>query len=131
MVDTKTVIFAVILAVFVWWYWTGFSFEGFDSNTVEFVPYGCPRYGLRGDKLSLAPADRIFRGPDRHIRLSQSNGVIWEADHPPAMDGLKGCRTEQCPTNTNEFDNQDTCYKCGTWKPDPMVIPDIHPHVKN
>ena len=129
MLNNQLVVLFVVLFV-VWWFWSQ-NQEGFDSNTVEFVPYGCPRHGLRGEQLQSAPADRVFIRPDRQMRLNHTSGLMWEANHPPSMDGIPGCRKVGCPTNTNEYDNMDSCYTCGSGQPTPMVIPDIHPHVKN
>jgi len=118
------IFFVIILAI-----WVVYPFmEGFNASTNEFVPVGDVRYGLRGDKLRRVPISKYFIGPNRNIRLSQSNGMMWEADASPEEQGIPDCHKTQCPTNTNEFDSMDTCWKCGSGQQPKMAIPDIHSH---
>lgn len=106
----------------------GKSTESFNADGTEFPPVGCPRYGLRGDKLRSSDIANWYIRPDRQIRLNHSSGEMWQANRTPTQDGIKGCYKVRCPIN-DEYDSLDTCWKCGSDCLQKMKIPDIHPHV--
>ena len=85
-------------------------FETFDRTGSDFVPTGCPRYGLRGDRLRTSNIDKYYMNPNLNVRLSQSNGVMWQSNYSPDQQGVPGCYKVDCP-QINEFD-LDTCWKC-------------------
>ncbi len=108
--------------------------EYFDKNTVEFVALGEERYGLRGDLLRRSDIARLYMRPDRHIRLNDTSGMMYESNFKPAEEGKKGCKKTQCPEHTDEYDQLDTCWNCGHLQPYcgcryPLLkgVP-IHPH---
>ena len=105
--------------------------EYFDEKTVEFVPVGAQRYGLRSDKLKSSDIAKYYKSPYRNIVLDPTSGQMWESDNPPAVEGIPGCSQIQCPPLYNDYDPLDKCWQCGSAYPDKMKIPDIHPHVKN
>jgi len=123
--ENLILIFLVIL--FLWWL-LGFKMEMFDKTTTEFVPVGEERYGLRGDLLRSSNIDKYYIRPDRKIRLNNSHNWMYASNYTPAQENIKGCKVEKCPTNTNEYDNLDTCYQCASAYQTPMKIPDIYPH---
>ena len=119
---------AIFLAViFLWWVCKPSETEGFDEKTVEFVPVGSDRYGLRGEELRRSDIDTLYIKPDREIRLNHNGGQMWISNNTPAEEGDPNCRKVKCPCNT-EYDNEDTCWKCGDSKPEPWNIPPMHSH---
>lgn len=104
--------------------------EYFDRTTREFVPVGHPRYGLRGDLLNTVSIEDSFYPYDRKIRLSHSNADMYQSFNVPShVYGTDmACKTTKCPSGDG-YDASDTCYVCGDQELQPMVIPDIHPHV--
>ena len=123
----NNIIIAIIVVILVVWLIYPY-FEGFDSAEYALSPLSQPQYGLRGDRLRTDSIDKYYISPDRQIRLSQSNGEMWESDNTPEMDGIGGCYKVRCPPVG--YDGQDTCWKCRT-KEYRMKIPDIWPHVAN
>jgi len=123
----------VFLAILLIWFIMNSSSEGFDATGREFVPVGLDRdrYGIRGDKLRRSDIARIYINPNRQIRLNPTSGMMYESNKTPCEEGIGGCKKTPCPCNTNEYDGQDSCWNCGNAYPDPMRIPDIHPHVPN
>ncbi len=121
-------LFLVILFV---WFIMKPSSEGFDSTNTEFVPVGKDRYGLRGDLLRRSDISRLYISPNRQIRLHPSSGWMYPSNQTPCEEGIGGCRQVDCPCNTNEYDDKDTCWSCGKMEQDPWRIPPIHPHVPN
>ena len=120
----------VFLIIILVWFFFKSRTEKFDASTLAFVPVGYDRYGLRGDLLRRSSIDNIYISPNRHIALHAGGGQMWESNTPPPQDGMIGCKKTGCPTNTNEYDQRDTCWSCPTqYRPKP--IPDIHPHVPN
>lgn len=105
--------------------------EYFDQKTVEFVPVNAQRYGLRSDKIHSTDIAKYYRSPYRNIILDPTSGQMWESDRPPNAEGINGCNKISCPPLYNDYDSLDTCWQCGSAQPDKMIIPDIHPHVKN
>ena len=122
----KNLLFVFLLIVFLWWVF-GPRMEGFDSNSMEFVPLGVDRYGLRGDKLRRSSIDKYFYSPNRKVRLSHSNAWMYQGHQSPTGEGVPGCYQVPCPQNGG-YDNLDTCWKCGSQCPTAMKIPAIHPH---
>lgn len=102
--------------------------EGFDAKTVEFVPVGNDRYGLRGEKLDTYDIADLYIGPERKIALHPSSEIMWVSDFSPEEELISNCTNVSCPTNENDFDNLDTCYQCGDFKTPITNIPYIHPH---
>lgn len=86
--------------------------EGFDAHTSEFVPFGCERYGLRGDLLRRSSRDRLFIRPDRNIVLNQTSGQMWTSNVAPHEEGMLGCNKIQCPVY-GDYGKDDTCWQCG------------------
>jgi hypothetical protein len=131
-ISKEVVLIFLVIVLALWVFYPLYDgYEGFDCKGREFVPVGQPRYGLRGEPLLRSCIDKYYIRPDRQIRLSQSNNLMWESDYTPGMEGIKDCRRVSCPTNTNEFDAEDVCWKCGSSCPEKMKIPDIQPHVPN
>lgn len=106
-VNNLVFVFIIILAIFL--IIKPFT-EKFDENTMEFVPLGAQRYGLRSDPLNYRSIDSNYISANRHIRLNNAGGVMFESSNPPQG---KHCTQVNCPNNTNEFDALDTCWKCG------------------
>lgn len=102
--------------------------ENFNQDANEFVPVGSERHGLRGDMLRRSNIGRLYRNPNRQIRLSASGGDMYHSDRTPKQEGINGCKKVNCPCNTNEFDKQDTCWQCGSTGYDPQKIPAMHSH---
>ena len=105
--------------------------EYFDAKTVEFVPVGAQRYGLRSDKIHGTDIAKYYRSPYRNIILNPTSGQMWESDRPPYQEDVSGCTKISCPPLYNDYDSLDTCWQCGSFQENKMKIPDIHPHVKN
>ena len=124
MINKEYILIFLIVVLAIWVTYP--YFEGFDATGREFVDVGEVRYGLRGDKIRRVPIQKYFIRPDRNIRLSQSNGMMWESNNTPAQDGIKGCSKTQCPTNSNEFDSMDTCWSCGNKCPVDIQVPGIN-----
>nr|QBK88572.1 MAG: hypothetical protein LCMiAC01_02490 [Mimivirus LCMiAC01] len=130
--NRETIIIIIVLVVILWLLY-GRRMEGFDQDTVMFVPVGEPRYGLRGDLLDTRDIRYNYISPVRHIRLHNSNNQMWESDNPPSEEGIKDCGKVPCPINTDEYDKMDTCWKCGKVKQfcackHPLLDIDIHSH---
>ena len=87
------------------------NMEKFDAEGLVYMPVGEERHGLRGDLLNRLDISRNYIRPDRHIRLSRSNDIMYESDVPPYMEGLNKCQKVECPNN-GYFDKSDTCWKC-------------------
>jgi hypothetical protein len=128
-IDMKVIVIIIVVILIVWCVFP--LFEGYDATGTEFVPVGCSRYGMRGDKLRRASILKYFIRPDRHVRLSQTNNVMWESNNPPATEGIPDCEEVNCPENTNEYGPDDTCWMCGSDKHYYPKIPYMHPHVPN
>ena len=105
--------------------------ETFNSNATEFVPLGEQRYGLRGDKLKTSSIARLYRKPERQVTLNHGGGEMWLSDYSPSDEGIQNCKQIKCPAHHGGYDKQDTCWVCDSGCPQKMVIPYIHPHVKN
>ncbi len=103
-------------------------YEGFDSNTTEFVPVGAPRHGLRGDRLYTHDISANFLPENRLIRLSHSGGQMWEADG--TVSGQKGCKSVPCPHGTDFYSKGDTCMTCDDGSVDRMEMPGFNYHAK-
>jgi len=100
--------------------------EGFcDDYKTAFVPAGWPKYGLRGERLNVVPIDKYYLKENKHVRLSDTNNVMWMSNFPPNDEGQVGCQTVSCPTGLSV---NDTCWKC-PHEEYQVKIPDIHPHV--
>ena len=110
--NTNEIILIIAICLILFWFIYQKK-EGFDKDTVMFVPVGARRYGLRGDRLRRSHIARTYIRPDRHIRLSQTNNPMWESDTSPVEQGMIGCRQTPCPVNTNEYDASDKCWVCG------------------
>lgn len=127
----KTLLIIILIAIVVWWL-LGWLFkgksEGFGPDTYEFVPEGSDRYGLRGDLLRRRPIDDYYIVPHRQMRLNSSSGLMYVSNRSPSQEGVKNCRKVQCPTNTNEYDDMDTCWMCGNECQEPIEIKSIWPH---
>lgn len=99
--------FIIILAIF--WVIQPFN-EKFNENTMEFVPIGQQRFGLRSDPLNLRSIENNYISANRHIRLNNNGGMMFESSYPPHG---KHCTKVSCPNNTDAYDELDTCWKCG------------------
>lgn len=130
MENQNNIFLVIIVLFFLCWIMQPRS-EAFDAKTVEFVPVGDQRYGLRGDKLRSGDIARLYIGPRRKIAVHPSSEIMWESDLPPYEEAIPGCKKVPCPSNENDFDKLDTCYQCGTSRQEPWKIPPIHPHVPN
>src|SRR5579885_2345132 len=103
MINTIEIVFIFLIIVCLIWVFFPLL-EGFDATGTEFPPVGCPQYGLRGEELNRSDIRKYYIRPERNVRLSQTEGVMWESNLPPNMEGIPGCKREQCPINSNEFD---------------------------
>jgi hypothetical protein len=129
----KDIISVVLVIIFLWLIvriLTSNS-EGFDAKSVEFVPVGHDRYGIRGDYLRSSDIAKNYIGTNRHLAVHPTGNIMWESDLPPHKEGIPKCQQVPCPQNQNDADYLDTCWKCGSAHPGPLKIPDIHPHVPN
>jgi len=123
----RNVVIAIIVIILVIWLLRPY-FERFDDISSVSLPVGSPLYGLRGEPLRYRSITDNYISPRRQVRLSQSNGDMWDSDFTPAQEGIEGCYNVPCP-NVG-YDAQDTCWKCNT--PEfKMTIPDVWPHVGN
>lgn len=127
----REMLFVFLAILLIWFIMRPNSNEAFDASGSEFLPVGRDRYGLRGDLLRRSDISRLYLNPNRQIRINPSSGWMYASNKTPCEEGINGCKKVNCPCNTNEYDGQDTCWNCGSAYPDPMVIPDIHPHVPN
>jgi len=125
--DNNT-IFIIIAVVFLIWVFMYKNNEPFDSKSVEFVNVGDKRYGIRGDELRTYDIARNFIQPNRNIIINPTSGMMWESNNPPCKEGIHDCNKVACPNNLNDFDNDDTCWQCGTFERKPIMIPDLWPH---
>ena len=125
----EEIVIVFLVVLFIWWMTT--KSEGFNSLTNEFIPVGHDRYGLRGDKLRRSDIANLYLNPERNMRLNPSSGLMYSSNKTPCQEGHAGCQKVDCPCNTNEYDEQDTCWNCGNAEYSPMKIPPIHPHVPN
>lgn len=126
----------IIFFVIVFFLWVMFPHkmmypETFDVTGTEIMPVGKPDYGLRGDLLDQTCILKYYMSPNKQVRLQQYGSEIYSSDYTPAQQGKMDCRKVPCPTYGDGYDSRDTCWTCGSMKPDKMVIPDIHPHVPN
>jgi hypothetical protein len=128
---TKVIIIFFVILFFLWLLYPYNMQEGFDATDTEFVDLGQPRYGLRGDRLDRSCILKYYKSPNRQVRLQQYGSEMYESNYSPVDEGRKDCRKVPCPTYGDGYDSRDTCWTCGSMKPDKMVIPDIHPHVPN
>lgn len=128
MFETNQQIILILLIVILAWWVLSPSAEGFDANMMEFVPVESDRYGLRGDKLRRRNIDDYYISSHRQMRLNHSTGLMYESNLSPEDEGISGCRKVKCPTGRGEYDDKDTCWKCGDECQQPMNIPDIWPH---
>lgn len=103
------IILGIALVLLVWLLFCN-KYEGFSKDGIEFVPLGSKRYGLRGDLLKQIDIKKFYINPDRQIRLSNSNGEMWESNNTPSYEGFTGCVKVKCPkVGYNHLDN---CWKC-------------------
>src|SRR3990172_10896698 len=107
----NNIVIAIIVIILVVWVIYPY-FEGFHAAEYALSPLGHPQYGLRGDRLRTSSIDNFYISPQREIRLSQSNGEMWESDYSPMEQGMQGCYKVECPSIG--YDEQDTCWKCRT-----------------
>lgn len=128
MINCETIVIIFLVVIFLWMVMKPKRGEGFDADTVEFVPVGSDRYGLRGEPLIRRPTSDYFIRPDRQVRLNNSGGDMYVSNYAPHEEGIEGCQKTQCPMSWGGFDSSDECWNCGNsfqWKD---KIPDIHPH---
>lgn len=128
--NSGQIIIIILIIILVIWCLYPYFVEPFNANVTEFVPVGYPRHGLRGDLLRTSDISNNFIRPDRHIRLHQSNGEMWESNNSPIDENISNCNMVKCPDNDG-YDDLDTCWKCGAKNPILTKIPYIHPHVPN
>jgi hypothetical protein len=129
----KLIIVFLVVVLFVWFMYPKFvtPSENFDSSDTEFVGVGAPQYDLRGEKLKTSCALKNYKSPFQQVRLNLYGSEMYASDYSPIEEGKKDCRKVKCPTYGNGYDNEDTCWTCGSLEHDKMYIPDIHPHVMN
>ena len=78
--NTNEIILIVAICLILFWFIYQRK-EGFDKNTVMFVPIGEERYGLRGDRLRRSNISRTYMRPDRHVVLNQTSNPKWKVTH--------------------------------------------------
>lgn len=130
----KVIIVFVVILFFLWIMFpcnTNQMSEPFDSTDTEVMAVGQPRYGLRGDLLDRSCILKYYMSPNRQVLLNNYESEIYTSNYSPVEQGRKDCKKVPCPTYGDGYDSRDTCWTCGSGKPEKMVIPDIHPHVKN
>ena len=135
--NKKIILIFLIIVLLVWIMYPTSTHNGSETFTsdeqydvmpsLESLTSG--RYGLRGDKLRRSSIYNWYMSPDRQIMLNDSSGEMWQANGTPPSFGIKDCRVVKCPIN-GEYDNLDTCWKCGNDCQTKMIIPDMQPHVK-
>lgn len=81
--------------------------EMFDETGTVFVPVGCPRHSLTGERLRPVNISKYFLNPNRNIRLNSTGNWMYASNG-----GFQGCNKVGCPTNTDEYDKSDTCWRC-------------------
>jgi hypothetical protein len=112
----------------------GLGTENFDMTGTEFVGIGEPKYDMRGEPVKKSCILNTYMKPERNIRLNLYGSEITSSDYSPIEEGKSNCRKVECPqgpVGVDGYDNNDTCWTCGSLKHDVMNIPDIHPHVMN
>jgi len=130
--ELNKVICIFVIIILVWFILKSLkqNTEQFGANTLKFVQIGKDRYGLRGDKLNTYSIDKHYRNPNRQIVLNATSGQMWMSDNSPNNEGIDGCNKITCPSNYNDYDESDTCWKCGTINPTkPNKKIEIHSHV--
>jgi hypothetical protein len=122
-------IIILFLGIILFWFFicNKYKNESFDAKSVEFVPVGEARYGLRGDLIRTGDIAQHYINPERQIALHPSSEIMWESDYAPHEEGIKGCNKVNCPVNPS-FDKMDSCWQCGTLNQKPTSIPDIWSH---
>lgn len=125
--EYKYIVLAILLLITAWVFFKPMFWgaESFDSEMLEFVPVGTPRYGLRGDLLHQRPISDYYISPNRQMRLHPSSGLMYISNRSPSAEGVPNCRKVECPKNTNEYDKLDSCWMCGDNCQNKMRIPDI------
>lgn len=121
-----TWIFAIIFLILIIYWLSRRNTEYFGCDQT-LMPLGCTQCGLRGDILKTCGIDNLYISKNRNIALTQGGGQKWEANYPPSAYGQRGCRKTQCPTGTDAYDKNDTCWSC----PGPqrrMTMPSYWPH---
>lgn len=118
MININNEIMLVFLAViFIWFMFNQFKNknEGFDDQTVMFVPVGEQRYGLRGEPLRSYDIKENYISANRHLAMHPSGNVMWTSNNAPEEEKITGCNQVQCQNFgvVNDFDNLDTCHQCG------------------
>jgi len=122
-------IIVLVIILLLWWFFVNYN----RSEAFDMINYGLPnnlddpRFGLRGDRLYRRDIASSFISPYRNIRLSASNGVMWESSMPPTIFD-NSCHRAQCPQNTNEYDSMDTCWKCDRGATYQMRVPYVWNH---
>lgn len=132
--NNQELIIVFLVVLFLWWALSpkrtdAGEGEGFDAKSVEFVPVDEEKYGIRGDLLRTSNIDRLYIRPDRDIKLSHTGNMEWVSNRSPGAEGTPNCYRTKCPTFTNEYDDSDRCWKCGSDCPTPTKIPHIHSHL--
>lgn len=128
----KVIIVFLVVIVIMWFMFPHkyLSPEHFDVTGTAFNDTGTNRYDMRGALLGRECAMKTYIRPDRQIRLNLYGSDMYESNYTPIEEGKKNCRKVPCP-NADGYDNNDTCWTCGSLAHDKMYIPDIWPHVKN
>lgn len=106
------IIIALIIISCLFYYKYYRSNEQFD--TTAFYGQNAPLYGLRGEIIKQVPVGDYYIRPDRHIRLSETGGFMWQSNLSPYDEGNHDCRKVKCPTYDDQqvYDNIDNCWKC-------------------
>lgn len=126
----KEMIFVFLLIIVLWWLYAnreGFISMGDPENINSIASnFGYPRYGLRGDKLRWSHINKLYYPAHRNIRLHETSNWMYQGyKNDPS---IVNCPKVSCPTNTNEYDAEDTCYQCANMKPYRMKIPYLTDH---
>lgn len=110
----------ILLIILVTFYNTYRNKEGFDITGSEFVPVGEDRYDLKGEKLDRIYVGEYYVRPDRHIKLNNTKGFVWNANISPLEQGNSSCKRVTCPSFPSNYDpspviydNIDQCWECG------------------
>lgn len=127
MDQTMTILIVLILIALIFMMGSK-MYEGFDSTGTEFVPYGAPRYGLRGDLLHTRDISTNYIPKDRLIKLNHGGGMMWEADGK--ITSTEGCDPVPCPSNTGYYGEGDKCVMCNTGPEKRMEMPGFNYHAK-
>lgn len=117
----------IILVIILLWYMNPSMFEPFGENTLEFLPVGRDRYGLRGDLLRRSDIRNNYIDVNRQVRLHPSSGDMYASSATPEEEGIEGCTKVDCPCNTDGYKG-DACWSCGSMDQEPWKIPAMHSH---